>query len=100
MLLRFDGVLMLPKHLTDNFRPLHRDGKSTAFSKMIRTGVVRPVRLHHCDGADVETARSLRSRFAELTHKGNGVLGFHAFGVLRERLCGDAATSSFKTRLV
>ena len=51
-------------------------------------------------GADIETARSLRSRFAELTHKGNGVLGLHAFGVLRERLCGDAAAGSFKTRLV
>src|SRR5882762_10788820 len=66
MLLRFDWVLMLPKHLTDNFRPLHRDGKSTAFSKMIRTGVVRPVRLHHCDGAEVEVGVAVRAALREL----------------------------------
>src|SRR5215831_2266341 len=66
MFLGLDRIAILSKDIPNHFRAFHCDGKRVSLAEMIRTGIVRPVRLHHRDCAEVEIRVTVRAAFREL----------------------------------
>ena len=66
LFLRLNGIAVLLEHIADDFRTFHCNRERVPLSQMIRTRIVRPVRLHHRDGSKIEVGVAVRAALGKL----------------------------------